>query len=297
MPDRDISRILRRVKKVVDAGSLRTPELESYLSKSAGNFAIITEFATLEMFYGDVDVNFRRSLAIICRFPQQVIILKSNAKISKMTPRPRGLQKRLQDEAKTQNFVKFCRLLSRDEIPNQYLRQNIMDYGEFAREWRDRFTRQTVSIRAAITNLEKQIAPNDLKALRSGQLASPAFTEQAIRNIMGVTALHFRDVVRANPMPDSDQALFTFPFRYAVCTYALSLKWVIDGGHSNAGRPKLRNDYIDMTYAAYATFFDGLITKDRKLQAIHAASCWILANVFGIKTSVSCSPAVSRTLG
>src|SRR5437899_1704641 len=76
-----------------------------------------------------------------------------------------------------------------------------IDYGESARELRDRFTRQTASIRAAITNLEKQIAPNDLC----------------------VTALHFRDVVRADPMPDSDQALFTFPFRYAVCTYALSL--------------------------------------------------------------------------
>jgi hypothetical protein len=283
------------VKKIVDSGGLRTPELESYVSKSTRNFVVITEFATLEMFYGDADVNFRRSLAIIRRFPQQVIILKSNAKISKMTPRPRGLQNRLEDEAKTQDFVKFCRLLSRDGVSNDHLRQNIMDYGVFAHEWRDRFTRQTVSIRAAITNLEKQIAPSDLKALRSGQLASPTFTKQAVRNIMGVTALHFRDVVRADPMPDSEQALFTFPFRYAVCTYALSLKWVMEGGHSNAAEPKLRNDYIDMTYAAYATFFDGLITKDTKLQEVYSASCWILARVFGMKLSANCSPASPRT--
>ena len=242
------------------------------------------------MFYGDADVNFRRSLAIISRFPRQVIILKSNAKISQNMPRARGLQKRLQDESKTRDFVRFCRIFSQDGVPSSYLRQNITDYGLSASEWRERFTRQTLSIREGIRNLEKQITSDDLKALRSGQLASPAFTEQAVRNIMGVTALHFRNVVRADPMPDSDQALFTFPFRYAVCTYALSLKWVIDGGYANAAQPKLRNDYIDMTYAAYATFFDGLMTRDTKLRQVYAASCWILANVFAMAPWANCSP-------
>lgn len=147
--------------------------------------------------------------------------------------------------------------------------------------WKNRITRKTESVRAGIAELEKRINPEDLKAIRTGKLASPAFTQQAVSDIMGLTALYFRNAVGLE-MPNSDEALFTFVFRYAVCAYALSLKWVIKGGHANAKSDTLRNDYIDMTYAAYATFFDGLITKDSKLREMYGDSRWILKNVFQI---------------
>jgi len=56
-------------------------------------------------------------------------------------------------------------------------------------------------------------------------------------------------------MPDSKQVLFSLPFRYVVCSYALSLKWVFEKGYVGASCEKLRNDYIDVTYSAYATIF------------------------------------------
>ena len=37
---------------------------------------------------------------------------------------------------------------------------------------------------------------------------------------------------------------------------------------------------VDMGYIAYATFFDGLLTKDKKMQEIYEETCFFLENVF-----------------
>jgi hypothetical protein len=271
------------IKKIVDAGALRSPELQTFLSTSRQHFAVITDYATLEMFYGDPQVNLRRSLQIISKFSAQVIILKSNAQIWKLVPsNSAGLQRRLQDERKTRNFPNYCRTLFGDANRSQRLSAGIAEFGNSVQETRERFTRLSVSIRAAIGELEEQFTPDDLRAIRAGKKPSLSFSEHALTNIMGLTALYFRDVVRADPMPDPDQVLFSLPFRYVVCSYALSLKWVFEKGYAGASCEKLRNDYIDVTYSAYATIFDGLITKDKKLRENYAASSWILKTLFHI---------------
>ena len=269
-------------KKVVDVGALRSPDLERYLSASRGNVAIITEFTTMEMFSGNAEINLRRSLAILSKFLDQVVLLKGNARISRLTGRLRGLHKRLQDEKKTRAFRKYCQLLFRNESAQGDLARDIAGKSQVAKQWRDRMTTKTAAIREGLSNLAARIDPGDLKAIRTGQAASRTFTDQTVADIMGITALHYRDIIRLDRMPSSDEALFTFPFRYAVCVYALSIKWVAKGGHINAKSETLRNDYIDMTYAAYATFFDGLITGDAKLKELYEISCWILENVFQI---------------
>jgi len=40
------------------------------------------------------------------------------------------------------------------------------------------------------------------------------------------------------------------------------------------------NDYTDMAYAAYATFYDGLLTKDKKLDEIYTFARRLLVRVF-----------------
>ncbi len=99
---------------------------------------------------------------------------------------------------------------------------------------------------------------------------------------MGLTANAFKSDLKFDPLPTADNALFSFTFRYAVCAYAMSLKWVADSGYATVKVEKLQNDYIDMVYAAYATFFDGIITHDGKLREIYGLACWMLKSVFGM---------------
>lgn len=43
---------------------------------------------------------------------------------------------------------------------------------------------------------------------------------------------------------------------------------------------KIMNDYTDMAYAAYATFYDGLLTEDKKLDEIYAFAARMMRRVF-----------------
>ncbi len=47
----------------------------------------------------------------------------------------------------------------------------------------------------------------------------------------------------------------------------------------SSGHPTL-DDVVDMTYVAYATIFDGILSKDRKLLEIYEEANFILHNVF-----------------
>jgi hypothetical protein len=41
------------VRKIVDSNVLQSPVLRAYLSKSANNFAVLTDYAAMEAYKGD----------------------------------------------------------------------------------------------------------------------------------------------------------------------------------------------------------------------------------------------------
>lgn len=76
--------------------------------------------------------------------------------------------------------------------------------------------------------------------------------------------------------------LYSYPFRYATAMYCLNLFWTAVGDVTKAPTNKVRNDATDMTYAAYATFFDGIITCDEKLAAVYRLTTAFLTGVFHV---------------
>ena len=43
---------------------------------------------------------------------------------------------------------------------------------------------------------------------------------------------------------------------------------------------KLNNDIADLEYAAYATYVDGLLSRDEKMEGIYADAVYLLNEVF-----------------
>ena len=42
----------------------------------------------------------------------------------------------------------------------------------------------------------------------------------------------------------------------------------------------MRNDLVDINFVAYATYFDGILSADKKLGEIYDEASWLLFNVF-----------------
>jgi len=74
----------------------------------------------------------------------------------------------------------------------------------------------------------------------------------------------------------------TFIFRYALCGYVSILTRLADGGAGNTKPEKLRNDVIDVNFATFATYFDGLLTADKRAGEIYAEADVLLREVFAM---------------
>ena len=71
----------------------------------------------------------------------------------------------------------------------------------------------------------------------------------------------------------------TYLFRVAICTFLLTVDWISVGGPANTSPNVVRNDLIDAYVAAYATFFDGLLSSDKKHQRIYSEAMEIVTVV------------------
>jgi hypothetical protein len=83
-------------------------------------------------------------------------------------------------------------------------------------------------------------------------------------------------------------------FRFALCAFMHALHWRVKGGVEDRLPERMRND-IDVSYAAYALCFDGIITEDSSLlkSTIMAVPC----STFSRNTCRKHRAGVPRELG
>lgn len=58
------------------------------------------------------------------------------------------------------------------------------------------------------------------------------------------------------------------------------IDWISEGGAEGVKSAKMRNDIVDINYAAYATFFDGLLSADKKAQRMYQGAHALIRGIF-----------------
>jgi hypothetical protein len=266
------------MKKVVDTNALRSPLLETYLAASPTNIAVVTENLWVELFKGAGATNVERSLRILAEHPKQVIVLKSQVKILKIRPRQSGLQSRLVDEEQTDGFGRYCRALFTNRWTEEEARRDRERKQQIANRKYDRGRESVEAIRSAIELLKKRCSPEELKALRRKEILPTEFWFRFADDVFATAEAFAR---QRHPGPITGETLlYSYIFRYALCALPRAVDWIAEGGHATAAPETIVNDYTDMAYAAYATFYDGIVTRDEKLKEIHAFASRLLDRVF-----------------
>jgi len=267
------------MKKVIDASALRSDELREFLCASKRNLAVLTDYSFRESFKGRGETNVRKSYEILAAHTDQVIVLKDTASISHLDPRAKGLQGRLVGTKETADFPRYCKALYSN---SPGISDDIRSKQDKANHFFDQSDASTETLRRGMGMIIKGYQPDDIKRLRANQPLSQTLKDKFIGDVARTSALQWRNVNPGRPLPAVADIKYSFLFRYIVCGFTLGLKWAAEGGLEAVQTSRLKNDFTDMTYAAFATFFDGLITRDKKLDEVHRRSVSLLNDLFDI---------------
>lgn len=273
---------IRRV--VIDGSALASPALEAYFRLSENNHAVMIDYAGLETFRRGRLEKIRESYALLRRYPNRVIVLKPTIQISKLKPRSNGLINRMTDDELTDRFPNFVKLMFDERSPDlaRLRQQEIERKAAVAEAQIAKLTQDAETVRQGMSLMMAQYPPAMLSSLRKATTLPPEFRDKVRDDILVNTGIHLKTLFPAGVRFTFDEIAYSLLFRYAACSYVLFLKWAADQGHKSARAEKLRNDCTDMVYAAFATFFDGLITEDGKLAELFATAQVVLKSLFGV---------------
>ena len=268
------------MKIVVDSNKLQSEALRMFLSNSTSNYAVLTDYTAMEAYKGDTLASIYKSMSILRDFPTKVIVLKSTRLVSGLRGRSAGLQRRLIDNAQTDNFPSYVQQLYQAQRGDISIQKLLLDHGREATRHLDRMLVSNTT-GTAIDDIAKLYSKEERRTIRLGETYSDDLIDKIVRNIFQIARLAFSNHPNVRKIPVYAELPNTFIFRVSLCIYLLALDWGAKGGVRNANQKTLRNDFVDMLFAAYATYFDGLMTADAKLLRIHSkARIWLMA-LFG----------------
>lgn len=257
-----------KTRKVVDSNFLQTEELRSFLSASPFHLAVLTEFAAMEAYKNDALRSVPLSMSVLLDFPRQIVVLKGAEITSALTSPVSNPQIRLIDQEQTTFFPAYCRALKLADLDPR-IRARMVALGKQADTNMARMIEQASIVTSSIPGMLSIFSDSDRRALRSDEPLPRTTQDKLGAQVLQLTA-HLLRRAGVTEAPSFDALLDTWIFRQTFCIYIWMLRTMDGVVPSNPGR--IRNDIIDATYAAYATMFDGLLSKDKLPNEIYAVA-------------------------
>ncbi|MEX0758925.1 MAG: hypothetical protein WD100_05040, partial [Tistlia sp.] len=243
---------------------------------------VLTDYVAMEAYKADTLTSICRRMTIPCQYPAQVMVLRSTRDACGLALRADDFAEQIIDPEQSAGFGRFCQALALAESGNQKIRQRVLEHGREAREHLERMLCESDGMMSAITEMAAGFSSQELKAIRRPDAAySDALVSKLARNIIALSL----NLMNSHPdvkkeAPSFQGATDRFIFRIAICGLVLATRWIAVGGVQGVRPEKIRNDQVDINFAAFATYYDGLFTADKKLTELYRESkAWL--NIFG----------------
>jgi hypothetical protein len=267
------------MQSVVDSNFLQRQELRAYLAGSHENQAVITDYAAMEAHKGDTLKSIYKSMAVLCEFPKQVVILKSTTIVCGLRAQVADLRQPLIDRDQTDHFSAYCRQLRAAREGDLELQRCLLEHGRVATAQMARVQADVAIMPDVFADMAMTFTKDEISILRHKKLLTEVILDKLMRNTMILAASFFKNHPNAGWLPAARDLPNTFIFRFSLCAYLLHLDWISQGSPSVVKPEKLRNDMVDLNFATFATYFDGLLSADKKLTRIYAQADYVLRQI------------------
>ena len=242
--------------------------LEDFLLKNSTNRALITDYAKREIQQTVSIDRVRDSLAILSCFPEQVVFLKGTETAMRNRGRVSGLQRRLIDARETHFFPRFCKMIYGESLEAKVFQAKFLEASVETKEFMDSLVENFDGTITLYQGLEEEWPKEAISILRkTGYADSQESIEYLLRLMSDLTSRIIAKTPGGIRWPKEHEWPFMFSYRSCLF-YALHFQeWLIKGSPAKISAKNLRNDVVDINFATFATFFDGLMTRDRKCKA------------------------------
>lgn len=264
------------LRVVIDSNMLESDELHALLSANPGNRAVVTEFAWIEAYKNDALVSINKRLRILAQHPEQVILLKGNSQIAALDPRPPGLARRMARPNGTREFSDTIQALKQALAGDSATLRQVLAHGQRAQEHIEAATSDVSHMLAAMPEMQEQMfTPAEVQACRAGKPFSPAMIAKILGSTEQISEMLYSVHPKKPRQPSRRARMDAFLYRFALATVLYVLRWIGNGSQLGRSHSKVRNDFIDLSFATLVTYFNGLMTDDKNARSLH----WELRHV------------------
>jgi|CXWL01.1.fsa_nt_gi hypothetical protein len=270
------------MKVVIDSNRAQSDELAKFLAAARSNRAVVTDWFMMEAYKGETRASIYKSLGVLSRFPRQVIVLKNTGMCMQTRVGPQ-MADRLIWRKHTTRFPQFIAEVESAKQGNLFIEEGLQWRGTLASERMQTLTDQSRDIIGQHEMALKGLTKEDIAIIRGKVLPVHEGTIARIVSIAVSIAEAYRQQAEARPENhEGKKYLGSFLFRVGLAQTCSFLEWVRTGGQINMRPEKVRNDYIDAMISVYGTYFNGLMTADKRLALVHSVSRELL-RILGAK--------------
>jgi hypothetical protein len=265
---------------VIDSNMLQSPTLEAFLKASPQHQAVITDYAWMEAYKLNPLSSIQERLQILERFPDQTVVLKGTKDVGALDARAPAIANRMiRTDGTFHETVEGLKAL-RTGDPKVIL--GILLHGKAAAEQLEKNLLAAADTLAAFSEMQEIFTPVERRIIRTGASYTPDIGRKIFRAAQ-LLAMNFFDAHPFNPRrPTRNSLVNTFLYRFALAAVLYLMGWIRVGSPQSRKHERIRNDLVDLNFATYGTFFNGLMSQDRLALDVHE-EIRIVLRIFGAR--------------
>lgn len=265
------------MRVVIDSNCLNSDELRMFLSVSANNKAVITDYAWMEAYKHGSPESVARSFSVLGDFPEQVILLKGTKAVGALDARAPGIANRMIVPRSVKEFTNTMKGLRQVSKGDFGVLAQIRDHQLAAQEQMAKVLADASGLIPIFSeNAKNLFSQDEISRFRSGKSYSLQMGDTIFNAAEHMSRGFFQTPSRASRLPSRNSLVNAFLYRYALASVLYLLEWIRHGGQSEINAEKIRNDLVDLNFAVYGSFFNGLMTSDAKLLRRHGELRYVL---------------------
>ena len=257
------------MRVVIDSNRLQSDELRAFLTASGDNKAVLTDYAWMEAYKGNSVKSIVRSMAVLCDFPDQVVLLRGTKAVGALDARAPGIAERMILPRSAGQFAETVKGLRQAIEGKPKVIAQILSHGRAAEEQMAKVLADASQLPAILADIAGILSPEEVRACRKGT----PYQKPMFEKVLAATNRMCDNLFGAHPgkprRPSRKSRVNTFLFRHSLAAVLYLLDWIREGGQLDKRRDRVRNDLIDLNFATYGTYFNGVMSDDAKLRVFH----------------------------